>query len=138
MLSRDSDSFELDLGTTVPKTVRCTLDIRDYEHLAGFSWLLIAANTHLSLAELEIALRHAGPNHKRSKSWIARRRWMFVDTPKTRAGAPKNRDGHEEQVLRFMADNPKMSSRQMAGYLHKIGIARSPTWIRQHRVTSGR
>lgn len=141
MLPRVGDSFDIDVedfrtrgGRTIKKTVRCTLDIRDFEHLAGFSWLLIAANPQMSLSEIRAALQHVGEQHNRSKTWIARRRWMFTDTHQT-VGAPKNRDGHDDQVLAFMAEHPRMSSRQIAGFLRTKGISRSATWVREHRVT---
>jgi hypothetical protein len=141
-LPRDGNSFDINVidfhtrgGKVITKTVRCTLDIRDFEHRAGFSWLLLAANPHLSLSEIREALLTAGNQHRRSKSWIARRRWLFTGTDGT-VGAPKNRDGRDDQVFAFIADHPKMSSKQIAGFLRTKGISRSASWIRQHRVLS--
>jgi hypothetical protein len=138
---REDDYFNIDLvdfhtrgGKLITKKVNCVLDIRDFKQRAGFAWLLIAANPQLSLREIQSALEAVGKQHERSASWIGRRRWMFHDPSKP--GAPKNRDRRDEQVLAFIETHPKMSSRQIAGFLQKKGIARSATWIRQHRVLS--
>jgi hypothetical protein len=131
-----SDSYKITFrdgrNRQIEKTVNCVIDIRDFADKAGFAWLMIAANPHLSLAEMRNALAIEGEQHERSASWIARRRWMF-HTPKP-VGAPKNRDRRDEQVLAFCAQHPKMSSRQIAGFLRTKGITRSATWVRTHRV----
>ena len=113
------------------RTVNLTIDIRDFKERAGFAWLVMAANPHLSISEIQEVLSNVGEQHTRSVGWITRRRWLFHG--RKQAGANSNADGLEEKAFKFMAENPRLSSRQMAHLLRKNGVPRSPEWVRRNR-----
>lgn len=114
------------------RTVNRTIDIADFTDRAGFAWLLMAANPHLSVREIQDVLSHIGEQHERPAGWISRRRWMFHGKGKT--GAKRNADGKDEQARKILADNPHVSCAKASYLLRKQGIRRSAEWVRQNRV----
>ena len=94
----------------------------------------MAANPHLSISDMQEVLANIGEQHERPRGWISRRRWLFhgSQTPGTR----RNADGMDEKARTLMAENPHLSSRQMAWLLRENGIGRSPEWVRKNRVSA--
>lgn len=121
-------------GREQTRTVNLTIDIRDFKERAGFAWLVMAANPHLSVSDIQEVLSNVGEEHTRPVGWISRRIWVFRG--KKKAGANSNVDGLNESAFKIMAENPRLSSRQMAQLLRKNGIPRSAEWVRQNRVTA--
>ena len=119
-------------GREQVRTVNLTIDIRDFRDRAGFAWLVMAANPHLSVREIQEVLANVGEQHERPVGWISRRRWLFHGTGK--AGGKRNADGLDGKARKIMDENPNLSTRQMAAILRKNGIGRSPEWVRQNRV----
>jgi len=122
-------------GRARKKTVNHVANIKDFEETAGYVWLVIAANPHLSANDIREVLRHTGPQHLRSESWINRHRWLFraADADVER-GPGRNADGLDGQALAIIAENSRLSSRQLAGLMRANGIPRSAEWVRQNRV----
>lgn len=121
-------------GREQVRAVNLTIDIRDFKERAGFAWLLMAANPHLSISDIQEVLSNVGERHTRPVGWIVRRRWLFHG--RRRAGANSNADGLNEKARAIMEENPHLSSRKMAQLLRKNGAPRSAEWVRQHRVTA--
>ena len=125
-------------GHPFVRTVNYALNAQDFKDTPGYAWLLIAANPHLSANDLQDFLTDAGMQHKRSVSWIRRHRWLFSDPSKAQARGPKlNTDGLDNRALKVIAENPRMSSRQLAGFLRKNGVPRSAEWVRRNRLSAG-
>lgn len=118
-------------GREQVRTVNLTIDIRDFKDRAGFAWLVMAANPHLSVRDIQEVLANVGEQHERPVGWISRRRWLFHGTGKP--GAKENADGLDGKARKILADNPRLSNRQMAYLLRENGIRRSPEWVRKHR-----
>ena len=119
-------------GREHTRTVNLTIDVRDFKDKAGFAWLLMAANPHLSVRDIQAVLEGVGEQHERPVGWLSRRLWLFRG--KGKAGARRNSDGKDEQARRIMGENPRMSSRQMVHLLQQKGIRRSREWVRLNRV----
>lgn len=119
-------------GRERTRTVNLTIDIRDFKDRAGFAWLVMAANPHLSVREIQDVLETVGDEHRRPVGWISRRRWLFHG--KGKPGMKRNRDCLDERARKIMADNPHSSCRQLAYKLREKGINRSPEWVRQNRT----
>jgi hypothetical protein len=119
-------------GNEQTRTVNITLDIRDFKDRAGFAYLVMAANPHLSVRDIQEVLAAVGEQHERPVGWISRRRWLFHGTGKS--GMKRNADGKDEKAHALMAANPRLSNRQMVYLLREKGIRRSREWVRQHRV----
>lgn len=122
-------------GREQTRTVNLTIDIRDFKDKAGFAYLVIAANPHLSLRDTQEVLAGVGEQHARPFGWIRRRRWMFHDT-RTGVGQKPNADGKDEKARRIMAANPHLSNRQLVYLLKQHGIIRSREWVRKNRVAT--
>ena len=114
------------------RTVNRIIDIADFKDKAGFAWLVMAANPHLSVRETQDVLANVGEQHERPVGWISRRRWLFHGTGKP--GMKRNADGQDEKARKIMEENPRLSNRRMAWLLRENGIDRSPEWVRQNRV----
>jgi hypothetical protein len=119
-------------GREQVRTLNLTIDIRDFKDKAGFAWLFMAANPHLSVRDTQAALAAVGEQHERPVGWISRRRWLFHG--KGKRGAKQNADGLDEKAREIMAENPRLSCRQMANQLRENGINRSPEWVRLNRI----
>lgn len=115
------------------RTVSLTIDIRDFKDKAVFPWLVMAANPHLSMRDIQVVLANVSEQHERSLGWLSRRRWMIHG--KGKRGGRANADGQDERARAIMAANPKLSNRQMARLLREdYGIRRGPEWVRVNRV----
>jgi hypothetical protein len=121
-------------GREQVRTVNLTIDIRDFKDKAGFAWLVLAANPHLSLRDTQAVLSNVGEQHERPLGWLSRRRFLFAGTGKP--GGKRNADGLDEKARKIMAENPRLSSRQMSWLLRKNGINRSPEWVRRNRIAN--
>jgi len=121
-------------GREQVRTVNLTIDIRDFKERAGFAWLLMAANPHLSITDIQEVLTNVGEQHARPVGWITRRRWLFHGNGKV--GARPNADSLDEKARTIMAENPSLSSRKLAYTLRKNGVPRGKDWVRQHRVAA--
>jgi hypothetical protein len=119
-------------GRKQVRTVNLTIDVRDFKDRAGFAWLLMAANPHLSVRDLQAVLANVGEQHERPLGWISRRRWLFHGTAKP--GVKRNVDGLDGKAANIMTANPHLSCRQLARLLREHGIDRSPEWVRYSRV----
>jgi hypothetical protein len=110
-------------------------DARNVVGLAGYPWLIIAANPQLSNVSIERYLRHCEVDGaERSLSWIQRHRWMFrtVETGNTK-GPRADPDGNQARAVRIMRDNPNLSARGLSRLLKDNRIIRSREWVRKHR-----
>jgi len=122
-------------GRARKKTVNHVTNIKDFEDTPGYAWLVIAANPQLSARDIREVLRHTGAQHLRSESWINRHRWLFrAANADVERGPGLNVDGLDGRALAFIAENSRMSSRQLAGLLRANGVPRSPEWVRRNRL----
>lgn len=119
-------------GREQSRTVNLTIDIRDFKNRAGFAYLLMAANPHLSVRDIQAVLTAVGAEHERPVGWISRRRWLFHGVGN--AGAKQDADGKDKEARRLMAENPHRSNRQLVYLLRENGISRSREWVRKHRT----
>ena len=121
-------------GRKQVRTVNLTIDIRDFRDRAGFAWLVIAANPHLSSHDIREVLLAVGDQHNRPHGWVSRHRWLFHGN-----GAPgrkANVDGLDARAHKIMGENPSLSARKLAQLLRKKGIIRSAEWVRENRVAN--
>jgi hypothetical protein len=119
-------------GREQVRTVNLTIDIRDFKDKPGFAWLVMAANPHLSVRDIQTVLESVGEQHERPVGWISRRRWLFHG--KGRTGAKPNADGLDEKAFRIMKESPRLSNRQLTHTLKGYGINRSREWVRRNRT----
>lgn len=121
-------------GKEHTRETKNTIDIRDFKGLPGYPLLVLAANRHLSGGVLEMLLELEGGKNLRSRSWIYRRRWLFLD-PKTvqGSGSQPNADGRDPRAVAIMRENPTLSLRDLSRLLAQHGIKRGKDWVRQHR-----
>jgi hypothetical protein len=120
-------------GKEYSVVVNMVADAREVVGLAGYPWLIIAANPHLSNANIEDYLSACGIyGVERPLSWIQRKRGMFRRSSQANRSGPIPDRDHVRALL-FMRDNPKFSARQMARELKHCGIERSREWVRVHR-----
>jgi hypothetical protein len=126
--------LELD-SVGLGKKVRYRLDINagEFKGRAGMTWLIMAANTHLSLNELVEVMEAYG--YYRPRSWVWRRRWIFLDPALARVpGGARDTDGQEERAYQIMAQHPRASARELSRILRENGIQRGKTWVLKNRV----
>ena len=121
-------------GKTVK--INTVADARDFEGMAGYPWIIVAANPQLSNAVLDRYLGDCGiDGAERTPSWIQRKRWMFRRvSPGNHVGGTPDRNGNQARALRIMQDNPRLSLRQLVYALKESGIKRGREWVRKHRV----
>jgi hypothetical protein len=120
-------------GRALTRTVNLTIDIRDFKDKAGFAFLVMAANPHLSVRDIQAVLVNVGEQHERPLGWISRRIWLFRG--KSKRGAKPNADGQDERAREIMAEHPHLSGRQMVYVLRLRGIRRGLEWVRLNRVS---
>jgi hypothetical protein len=122
-------------GNKITQEINMVADARDVVGLAGYPWIIIAANPHLSNATIERYLRHCGVDGaERSLSWIQRHRWMFRSVePGNTKGPMPDPDRNQVRAVRVMRDNPNLSVRQLVYLLKENRIVRSREWVRKHR-----
>jgi hypothetical protein len=118
-------------GREESREINDVLDIRNHRGEPGWALLAIAANTHLSVADLLRLLEANGV--ERSRTWIQRRRWMFQQPDTVNSSGKPNKDGQDARAIQIMLANPKLSVRQLARELLKSGITRSREWVRRRR-----
>jgi hypothetical protein len=119
------------------KTVDVNLvaDARNVVGLAGYPWLIMAANPQLSNVLIERYLGNCGiDGAERSLSWIQRHRWMFRTVEPGNAKGPRpDADGNYARALQIMWDHPTVSNCKLVHILKEHRIKRSREWIRKHR-----
>jgi hypothetical protein len=122
-------------GKVHPVEVTLVADARDVVGLAGFPWIVLAANPQLSNDKISWFLATCGiEGVERSDGWIQRRRWMFrrlSQHPHATAGRPRERD--HTRAVEIMKANPTVSARQLVRALKERGIKRSKTWVLRNR-----
>ena len=126
-------------GNTITEEVNTVVDARDMVGLAGYPWIIMAANPQLSNSLIALYLERCDiEGVARSESWIQRRRWMFRRVPEGNANGPRrDADGSEALALRIIREDPKTSAPTLSYLLkNEYGITRSPSWIRKHRVAA--
>jgi hypothetical protein len=122
-------------GNKTTVDVNLVADARSVVGLAGYPWLIIAANPQLSNELIERYLRVCGiEGVERSKSWIQRRRWMFRRVePGNTNGPTHDLDRNQARAVRIMRENTNLSARQLSRLLKENRIIRSREWVRKHR-----
>lgn len=116
------------------RTTNETINIEDFRGTPGFPWLVIAANRHLSAEVLATWLEGEGENYRRSRSWIAKRRWLFQDPDiVNKVGERPDRDGKDAQAIEILRENRTMSARDLARLLKQNGISRGKDWVLKNR-----
>lgn len=116
------------------REINQVIDVRDFLGTPGYSLLLVAANTDLSISDIELFLRfraHEYPSVKRSPSWIQRRRWLFRQPGQTTQLS--DRDGNQARAFKIMSEHPNLSIRDLQELLKENGIKRSREWVRINR-----
>lgn len=121
-------------GKRETRPINYVIDIRDYEGRAGYPWLVMAANHHLSVYALWLWLLSAGGKNRRGESWVKRRRWLFRDPDAVGGpGGRPNLDGKDERAVEIMRENPTMSARSLVRLLKDHGIRRGKDWVLKHK-----
>jgi hypothetical protein len=118
-------------GNKITRNVNQVLDVRDFAGTPGYALLLIAANTNLSVSDIDRFLTTEGV--ERSRNWIQRRRWLFQQPGTANPTSPANADGKEERAAKIMRLNPRLSIRDLVKLLKENGVVRSREWVRMHR-----
>ena len=125
-------SWEDGRGTRQTRQTNPTIETDKFRGTPGFALLVIAANRHLSVADLERLL--GAYDIERSQTWIRRRRWLFSDPDAVNApGKKHNADGLDERAVAIMRDNPALSVRQLSRLLKERGINRGKDWVMRNR-----
>jgi hypothetical protein len=121
-------------GRKVTVEVNLIADARSFVGMAGFPWIVIAANPQLSNEKIVRYLKSCGiDGAQRPSSWIQRKRFLFRKGEGNPKGAKANADGNYVRAIRIMREHPNASSRQMVHRLKERGIKRSRQWILEHR-----
>jgi len=118
-------------GRSVTKKVNIRVDVSGFSDCAGFAFLVMAANPHLSASEIQDVLQSFGDTQWRSETWIRTRRWMFK--PADATPLQPSADGCDERARCIMRDNPRLSSRRMVKLLGSNGIIRPVGWVYRSR-----
>ena len=124
-------------GNERTREVNQVIDVSKFLGTPGYSALVVAANTHLSVTDLERFLDFQAketPGVGRSASWIQRRRWLYQQPGTNNAkGRESNEDGKYARAVAVMRENPKLSVRNLTSLLRERRIIRSREWVRKHR-----
>jgi hypothetical protein len=125
----------MERGERVTVDVNLIADAQSFEGMAGYPWIIMAANPQLSNELIRRYLRASGfRGAERTASWIQRNRWMFRNVqPGNPKGAKANQDGNYARALRVMGEYPTASARQLVHRLIEHGIKRSRQWVLEHR-----
>lgn len=119
-------------GREQTREVNWVIDARTLKETPGYALLLIAANPHLSLRDLDRLLKTLGV--ERSRNWLQKRRWLFQQPEAVNApGVKSNADGRDDAALALMRDNPTQSLRDLSRLLARHGIRRGKDWVRKNR-----
>jgi hypothetical protein len=129
-------AYEKPSGGCEAVEVNLIADARDVVGLAGFPWIVIAANPQLSNEKISWFLATCGiEGVERSSGWIQRHRGMFRRVRQQPAGGCKaDADGNYARAVRIMREYPTESARRLVYILKEQRIKRSREWVRQHRV----
>lgn len=131
--------YESPSGRTCRVEINLIADARDVIGLAGFPWIVLAANPHLSNDKISWFLATCGIDHvERSSSWIQRHRGMFrraAQHPHNTGGRPRDRDHLRavEIMKAITKDYPTISAHKLARALKEYGIKRSKGWVQKNR-----
>ena len=121
----------------VERSVNMAVDARTLIGTAGYPWAILAANPHLSTAEIELHLADAFEGAYRPPSWLQRKRWMFRPAgTKTSRGPRADIDGKAEQAVAILRLHPGVSIRALVELLAADGIKRGRDWVMRHRCDS--
>ena len=121
-----------DSGKEQTREVNYAINIADFRGRAGYIWLLMAANPHLSVADLLRFLHASGETRAlRSETWIKTRRWMFKDAGSV--GVKPDADGLDEDAFEIMRTSPELSARKLSLLLKQHGIRRGKSWVQMNR-----
>lgn len=141
-VNTESFSWTNGRGNKIVREVNMVIDVREYLGTPGYSMLLTAANTNLSVGDIDSVLNIVDrecPGVERSSSWIRRRRWLFQQPGTVNVNGPKpNEDGRQARALAIMDDNRTMSVRQLVHLLKRNGITRCREWVRKHRCDAAK
>jgi hypothetical protein len=119
-------------GREQRRPINYIADWRECRHPAGKALMIVGANTHLSLTDIERLLSAEGI--ERSRSWVNRRRWLFRAAEKVGVSSPANRDGQDARAIAIMARHRTFSVRKLAFVLRDdYRIRRGVDWVRKHR-----
>jgi hypothetical protein len=119
-------------GEKIERDVNQVIDVRDFIGTPGCALLLIAANTNLTVSELDRYLNHI-MRVERSRNWIQKRRWVFQQPGTANATSPADVDGKGERARDVMRANSRLSLRDLVLLLKENGVIRSREWVRTHR-----
>jgi hypothetical protein len=117
-------SVEKEVVLTIP-------DIRKFQKLPIYPWLVMAANPHLSAPDISEFLGTGMA--ERPVPWLQKRRWMVGGARGVPKGQPADLDGKQGKAVRIMSENPGMSLRNLTRLLKDSGIVRGKDWVRRHR-----
>jgi hypothetical protein len=123
-------------GKEITREINLTLDIRDFRGTPGYPLLVVAANTHLSVADIGRFLEAEAlelPRVVRSRTWIQNRRWLFQQPGTDNYKPQSDQDGKGAEARVIMAANSALSNRDLSDLLKEHGIKRSREWCRHHR-----
>jgi hypothetical protein len=126
-------------GKEVRRDVKMDLNVQDFRGTPFYPWAVLAANPHLSIADvgrfLDLEVRSGLRGVHRPESWLRRKRWLMRLPGAADVSGPKtNTDGKDEAAEAIMAANPTMSAGQLVHLLKENGIQRSKSWVWMHRV----
>ncbi|MGB7136644.1 MAG: hypothetical protein WBD46_15235 [Acidobacteriaceae bacterium] len=122
-------------GHQVKRDVALLIDVERFRGTPGYALLVVAANTNLSVGNIERYLTDVvGGLDARSRSWIQRRRWLFQqpDTDNSKGRTPDG-DGQAGRAVKIMRANPNLSVRGLVRLLREHAIKREREWVRKHR-----
>jgi hypothetical protein len=124
-------------GYKVERDVALSIDVERFRGTPGYALLVVAANTNLSVGDIERYLREiVGGLDTRGSKWIQRRRWLFQQ-PGTDNGLKNGRapdgDGQAARAVKIMRAHPTLSVRSLVLLLRENGIKREREWVRKHR-----
>lgn len=112
---------------------RVDIDAREFKGRAGMPWLIMAANVNLSINKLLEVMAHYG--YERTRSWVARRRWIFFDSDYVcQSGRAADADGQQARAYQIMDRHPTVSARELVRIFGKAGIKRGKDWVLKNRV----
>jgi hypothetical protein len=112
---------------------RLAVDAREHQGRAGMPWVIMAANPNLSINDLLAVM--AAHGYERTRGWVSRRRWIFLNPDYVRnAGGVRNADGQEALAYRIMDRFPHVSARELTRILRENGIKRGKDWVLKNRV----
>jgi hypothetical protein len=122
-------------GHKVTRDVVFSIDVERFRGTPGYALLVVAANTNLSVGDIERYLTDVvGGLDARSRSWIQRRRWLFQQpgTDNSKGRTPDG-DGQAARAVKIMRANPNLSVRGLVLLLREHAIKREREWVRKHR-----